>query len=152
MGFKDGVFDIVAVRFAPHHFADIERGLEQMCRVLKPGGRLYIIDCSSCNDEEGTGDIINHIERLRDSSHVYSYTEPMWRDMLGKLPLAIERMFVGKGQYALQQWFERMNTPRENRDEIFRLLHHFSEKSRELYPFGDDHLATYHIEILAKKI
>lgn len=150
MSFKEDTFDIVTSRIAPHHFAEIKTALKQMCQVLKPGGKLYIIDPSSCNDEE-TGKLINKIERLRDSSHVYSYSERMWREFMGELPLAIEHLSVGKGQYQLQQWFDRMNTPLENRKEIFRILRGFSEESRALYPFGDDYLTAYYIEILAKK-
>jgi len=150
LSFKENTFDIVTSRIAPHHFAEIKTALRQMCHVLKPGGKLYITDCSSCNDEE-TGKLINDIERLRDSSHVYSYSERMWREFFRELPLAIEHLSVRKGQYQLQQWFDRMNTPLENRQEIFRILHGFSEESKALYPFGDDYLTAYYIEILANK-
>ena len=151
LSFKENTFDIVTSRIAPHHFAEIRIALKEMCDVLKPGGKLYIIDCSSRNDEE-TGRLINEIERLRDSSHVYAYSEGMWREFIGELPLAIDHLSVLKRQYRLQEWFDRMNTPSENRREVFRILHGFSEERRALYPFGEDYLTAYSIEILAKKI
>jgi ubiquinone/menaquinone biosynthesis C-methylase UbiE len=46
MSFRDGEFDIVTISFALHEM-DYEmmlKVLRQMCRVLKDGGKLYIID------------------------------------------------------------------------------------------------------------
>lgn len=44
--FSDESFDVVASRFAAHHFADIRTALTEMTRVLKTGGTMYILDCS----------------------------------------------------------------------------------------------------------
>ena len=151
LSFKKNAFDIVTSRVAPHHFADIRTALREMCDVLKPGGKLYITDCSSCDDEE-TGRLINEVERLRDGSHVYAYSEKQWREFIRELPLSIQHLHAGKRQYQLQEWFDRMNTPPENRREVFRILHNFSEESRALYPFDDDSLTAYYIEMLATKI
>jgi ubiquinone/menaquinone biosynthesis C-methylase UbiE len=38
--YGDGAFDFVAVTFAFHHFADKEAALDEMVRVLAPGGSL----------------------------------------------------------------------------------------------------------------
>lgn len=42
--FTDGSFDIVLSRFAFHHFPNIEQPFAEMVRVLKPGGKLVLID------------------------------------------------------------------------------------------------------------
>lgn len=39
-----GVFDFVASRFAYHHFRDVERALDEMARVLAPGGVLHLMN------------------------------------------------------------------------------------------------------------
>jgi ubiquinone/menaquinone biosynthesis C-methylase UbiE len=39
-------FDCVFMVFAMHHFQDKRRALEEICRVLKPGGRLVIATAS----------------------------------------------------------------------------------------------------------
>jgi demethylmenaquinone methyltransferase/2-methoxy-6-polyprenyl-1,4-benzoquinol methylase len=42
--FADGQFDIVTVGYGLRNLASYERGLEEMCRVAKPGGRLLVLD------------------------------------------------------------------------------------------------------------
>ncbi|MFK7850038.1 MAG: ubiquinone/menaquinone biosynthesis methyltransferase [Akkermansiaceae bacterium] len=42
--FPDHEYDVVTVAFGLRNMADYEKGLEEMCRVLKPGGRLFILD------------------------------------------------------------------------------------------------------------
>src|SRR5579871_475317 len=41
--FGDGSFDVVASRFSAHHWHDLDAGLREAGRVLKPGGTLAII-------------------------------------------------------------------------------------------------------------
>lgn len=44
--FADGAFDLVTVAFGLRNIADTCRGLAEMARVLKPGGRLAILEFS----------------------------------------------------------------------------------------------------------
>lgn len=44
MPFEDATFDLVACRAAFKNFTEPVRALDEMCRVLKPGGRAVIID------------------------------------------------------------------------------------------------------------
>lgn len=44
--FAAGEFDLVTVAFGLRNIADTERGLAEMARVLKPGGRLAILEFS----------------------------------------------------------------------------------------------------------
>jgi len=67
--FNEGSFDGVVTRLALHHFADPQRALDQMLRVLRRGGTAVIVDVVSSEDA-GESDLQNAIERLRDPSHV----------------------------------------------------------------------------------
>jgi SAM-dependent methyltransferase len=45
--FRDAEFDGVVTRLAIHHFANPQRALHQMFRVLRPGGAAVIVDAVS---------------------------------------------------------------------------------------------------------
>jgi demethylmenaquinone methyltransferase / 2-methoxy-6-polyprenyl-1,4-benzoquinol methylase len=44
--FADGTIDAITVAFGVRNFEDLERGLRDMARVLKPGGRLFVLEFS----------------------------------------------------------------------------------------------------------
>lgn len=44
--FADATFDAVTVAFGVRNFENLEKGLAEMCRVLRPGGRAVILEFS----------------------------------------------------------------------------------------------------------
>jgi len=46
LDFEDNDFDRVSVAFGIRNFEHLERGLSEMCRVLRPGGKLVILELS----------------------------------------------------------------------------------------------------------
>lgn len=87
--FLDASFDLVTCRRAAHHFAEIERALAEMVRVLKPGGRLVIDDRSVPEDEE-VDRIMHDLDTLHDPSHVRQYRPSVWRRLLEDAGLAVK--------------------------------------------------------------
>lgn len=67
--FADCVFDGAVTRAALHHFAEPQRAIDEMFRVLRPGGVAVFADVISSEDAEESR-LHNAIERLRDPSHV----------------------------------------------------------------------------------
>ena len=45
--FDDNSFDAVTAAFGIRNFADLDKGLKEMCRVLKPGGHLSIAELTT---------------------------------------------------------------------------------------------------------
>ena len=67
--FENAQFDGVVTRLAVHHFADPQRALNEMFRVLRRGGTAVVVDVVSSEDA-GESSLHNAIEQLRDPSHV----------------------------------------------------------------------------------
>jgi demethylmenaquinone methyltransferase/2-methoxy-6-polyprenyl-1,4-benzoquinol methylase len=44
--FPDACFDAITVAFGVRNFEHLEKGLREMLRVLKPGGRLVVLECT----------------------------------------------------------------------------------------------------------
>jgi demethylmenaquinone methyltransferase/2-methoxy-6-polyprenyl-1,4-benzoquinol methylase len=47
LSFADGEFDAVTVGFGARNFSDLDRGLSEMARVAKPGGRVVILEITT---------------------------------------------------------------------------------------------------------
>ena len=47
LSYDDNTFDAVTAAFGIRNFADLDKGLSEMCRVLKPGGHLSIVELTT---------------------------------------------------------------------------------------------------------
>ncbi|MGN0232855.1 MAG: bifunctional demethylmenaquinone methyltransferase/2-methoxy-6-polyprenyl-1,4-benzoquinol methylase UbiE [Bacteroidaceae bacterium] len=47
MSFPDGSFDAVTSSYGVRNFSDLDAGLREMCRVLRPSGHLLIVELST---------------------------------------------------------------------------------------------------------
>jgi len=44
--FRDGVFDALTIAFGARNFEELDPGLREMARVMKPGGRMVLLEFS----------------------------------------------------------------------------------------------------------
>jgi ubiquinone/menaquinone biosynthesis C-methylase UbiE len=110
LSFADSTFDVVASRFSAHHWRFLQSGVREMRRVLRPGGRLLMID--TVGHEDALVDThLQAIELLRDPSHVRNRSVNQWRRLLEEADL----LDIQQAQWALRleftSWVERMRPP-----------------------------------------
>ncbi len=101
LGYRDSSFDIVTTTLATHHFEDVPKFLLEAKRVLRPNGRLGIVDMSP---PEGAETFSNEIEKLRDSSHVQAFTPNQWLSMLEQAGLHLVSEQVFEEHLPLESW------------------------------------------------
>jgi SAM-dependent methyltransferase len=104
--FADGAFDFVVSRIAPHHFEDIATALTEMARVSND---LVVIEDTLYVSEQ-----VEEAEKLRDPTHIRSYSEPEWRALLEDVDLEVERVELIEKRHALEAWLDRSGTPAED--------------------------------------
>jgi SAM-dependent methyltransferase len=155
--FASQSFSVVTVRIAAHHFADIATAVREMTRVLKPGGRLLVVDTAVPEDSE-LDSAINLIEVIRDPSHVRNYKPSEWRSFLEATGLRVE--FERMHSHALgkpmrfSEWTARMKVSPSDVERLRVLFQGASTALREvmnILPQEDDFLFTLpEITILAR--
>jgi len=103
--FADRSFDAVTVRRAPHHFPYLRQALLEMRRVVRPGGRIGIVDQVPPEDEAGRV-LMERLEKLRDPSHVEALTASRWRSLLGELGVEITFADVVERPFTFEAWLD----------------------------------------------
>jgi SAM-dependent methyltransferase len=112
--FADGSFDLVVSRIAPHHFSDIALAVGEMARVTRD---LLIVEDTLYADEQ-----VEEAERLRDPTHVSSYSEHEWRAFVGAAGFRIEAVEVHEKRHPLEEWLARTGTSEEDAIRVRALL------------------------------
>ena len=112
--FADASFDTVATRIAPHHFEDVGGAIRELARVAR---RLVLVADLRYRDETG-----EQAERLRDPTHVRSYSEDEWRGFFEQAGLDVEAVELFDVEIELDPWLERAGCEGEEAAEVRELL------------------------------
>ena len=153
--FLDATFDLVTVRIAPHHFADIRAACGEMARVLRPGGRLIVID--NVAPEDPTLDVfVNEIEARRDPSHVRCYPVSEWTALLAEAGLSVTHSEIERRTHDFADWTIRSRMPEAERAALERDMLAASPAVREHFAIAtaEGHVtswASYFVILRAEK-
>lgn len=147
-------FDLVTCRVALHHFPNQAAAIRDWARVLRPGGRLALVDNISPDDADATA-YINAFEKLRDPSHgwMHPLSELLaFCEQAGLHILHSERLLK---PMQFHPWMERMGVTPADRDRLTDLLWSSQGAAREfLNPQGSGDETTFSLHegvILATK-
>lgn len=139
MPFGDSSFDIVSSRVAPHHFSSIPSFVQEVARVLKPGGWFMLIDGSVPDNCEAADQWLNQVEKWRDPSHNRMLSPARWNDLVVKAGLTIEVSELHPLQQPDLEWyFSVAGTPPANRDLVRRAVREASPAIREAMQLAED--------------
>ena len=129
--FADASVDIVISRYSAHHWHDVGQALREVRRILKPGGRVIMMDIASPGHP--VLDVhLQTIEKLRDTSHVRNYSTGEWLQMFNEAGVRIEQLSTGKLLLEFGSWVSRLNTPQ-----------HFVVAIRELQKVSSQEVVQY---------
>lgn len=114
--FDDATFDIVASRYAFHHFADPKPVLSEMVRVCKTQG--YIITVDIVVPDNDTATEYNYYEWLRDDSHTRCLRFPEFQSLYRLFGLEIHSAKCREVEESVTEWMDFALTPEERQKAI----------------------------------
>lgn len=112
--FDDASFDVVVTRIAPHHFTDIRSAIAEFARVAN---RFVVIEDTLYSSEEH-----EQAEKLRDPTHVRSYSEEEWREMLSEVGLEVELVDFFAKTHPFEEWLARTECAGDDAQRVRELL------------------------------
>ncbi|GCE30557.1 hypothetical protein KDA_60410 [Dictyobacter alpinus] len=113
--------DVLACRLAAHHFVDVPQVIREWKRLLKPAGKLLLIDSIGAEDAELDA-FIHEIEVLRDPSHVRNYAVSTWLEMLKAVGIEAHVQHSWGIHMDVPTWTQRQRTSPQHVERILQLF------------------------------
>lgn len=108
--FGNASFDFVTCRYAAHHFSNLQQAIQEVTRVLKPGGTFVLVDPYVPEDDD-LDSFVNEIEHMRDSSHVRDYRLSEYKSCFQNAGLSYHEEFKWDVLLQFDNWIQRARTP-----------------------------------------
>ena len=130
--FPDAAFDLVVTRYSAHHWLDMRRGIHEGARVLKPGGKLIVIDVMS-PEIPLLDTVLQTVEILRDPSHVRNYRESEWRGVLADEGFSEATSHRWKLPMEFDAWVARIGTSTARIEALKTVFDELPVEAREYF-------------------
>lgn len=119
--FPDRNFDMVASRYSAHHWRQVPMALAEAARVLRPGGRMVMMDVFAPADPL-LDTFLQTVEMVRDPSHVRDYSQAEWQALLHAAGLVPGEAETYRLRLEFQSWVDRIASPESHRPALRSLL------------------------------
>ncbi len=143
--FADASMDLVTCRFSAHHWRNLSSGLQEIARVLRPGGSFVLTD-SVAPDDLLADTHLQTIELLRDTSHVRNLTVSAWMARLAAHDLRPAHTDHFRVLIAFDDWVARAKTPTTRVAVLKDLLRHAPIEVRDRLGIKED--GSFYLDVL----
>lgn len=130
--FADATFDRVTCRIAPHHFLDVQLAVKEIARVLKPGG-VFVLEDSIAPEDQQLDAFINTVEKIRDPTHVRSYSMNEWTAFLTAAGISITQYTIFRKEHDMDDWLSRGTDDPVAQQHVLEMFQQASPAAREHY-------------------
>jgi SAM-dependent methyltransferase len=147
--FPDNTFDLVTARHTLHHHPSMPRTLAEIKRVLKPNGRLVIVDEITPN--ESVNDWYHALEVTRDPTHLRAYYVDEWKVFIKDAGLT---WVVGDTDTTyrldIESWIQRIKPNLAQAENVRYLFREASSEAQKVFTivYKDGHPITFDMPML----
>jgi ubiquinone/menaquinone biosynthesis C-methylase UbiE len=121
MPFRNESFDAVVCRLVLHHSQKPDRILQEVMRLLKPGGTLIFADLLGPDDPVKRA-TQNTIEARRNPSHVAAQSAEQYRKLISNSGFTIENEAVAVFEQDLEEWLADLESNPASRSVVREMM------------------------------
>lgn len=130
--FSAFAFDLAVCRIAAHHFDEVSAFLREAYRVLKEGGRLYLLD-NVALEEDALDRFYNKLETYRDPSHVRAYKKSEWLKMAEEAGFTVKQLHTFCKQFDFHDWTARVQLNEAKKRDLGKWMLAAGEREKQAY-------------------
>jgi len=99
----DVSLDLAVCGYSLHHFSDPARAIHELARVVRPGGRVALMDLVAPEEPERAA-ANNYIERVRDASHCTTLRPSDFHRLVEAAGLRVRQSRIAERWRSFDDW------------------------------------------------